>query len=110
MKHITGNGYYQKAFKLIIKIADNINEQVLVSFLREYPAGRRRVGENLMAGEKKMQSIIKLFFLVAVLLVAAFFANSYGLVSIPWLDLNSVPTYSEDAIHMDNTLKKAFED
>jgi len=63
-----------------------------------------------MAGVKKMQSIIKLFFLVAALLVVAFFANSYGLVSIPWLDFNSVPTYSEDAIHMDNTLKKAFED
>lgn len=53
MKHITVNGYYQKTFKLIIKIADNINEQVLVSFLREYPAGRSRVGENLMVGVKR---------------------------------------------------------
>jgi hypothetical protein len=57
-----------------------------------------------------MQSIIKLFFLAGALLVAAFLANSYGLVSIPWLDLNSVPTYSEDAIHTEDTLKKAFEE
>jgi len=57
-----------------------------------------------------MQSIIKLFFLAATLFVVVFFANHFGLVSIPWLDLNSVPTYSEDAIHTENTLKKAFED
>jgi hypothetical protein len=53
MKHITVNVYYQKALKLIFKIADNLNEQVLVSFLREYPAGRRQVGENLMVGVKR---------------------------------------------------------
>ena len=57
-----------------------------------------------------MQSVIKIFFLVAILLAAAFFANHFGLVSIPWLDINSVPTYSGDAIRMDNTIKKAFED
>ena len=60
--------------------------------------------------EVEMQSVIKTFFLVAALLVAAFFANRFGLVSIPWLDLNSVPTYSGDAIRTDTTLKKAFED
>jgi hypothetical protein len=60
--------------------------------------------------EVEMQSIIKIFFLAAVLLVAAFFANRFGLVSIPWLDVNSVPTYSGDAIRTDNTLKKTFED
>lgn len=48
--------------------------------------------------------------MAGALLVAAFLANSYGLVSIPWLDLNSVPTYSEDAIHTEDTLKKAFEE
>lgn len=57
-----------------------------------------------------MQSIIKLFLLAAALFAAAFFANYYGLVSIPWLDINSVPTYSEDAIHMDDTLKKVFKE
>jgi len=57
-----------------------------------------------------MQSIIKIFLLAATLFVAAFFANHFGLVSIPWLDINSVPTYSEDAIHMDDTLKKVFKE
>ena len=57
-----------------------------------------------------MQSIIKLFLLAATLFVVAFFANRFGLVSIPWLDINSVPTYSDDAIRTDNSLKKAFED
>ena len=57
-----------------------------------------------------MQSVIKVFFLAATLFVIAFFANRWGLVSIPWLDINSVPTYSEDAIRTDDELKKAFED
>ena len=48
--------------------------------------------------------------MAVTLFVAAFFANYFDLLSIPWLDINSVPTYSEDAIHTDNTLKKAFED
>lgn len=72
------------------------------------PAGDGQ-GESLIV-EVEMQSVIKIFFLVAALLVAAFFANHFGLVSIPWLDVNPVPTYSEDAIRTDNTLKKAFED
>ena len=55
-----------------------------------------------------MQSVIKMFFLVAALLVAVFFANHFGLVSIPWLDVTPVPTYSEDAIRTEDTLKKAF--
>jgi len=57
-----------------------------------------------------MQPIIKIFLLAATLFVAAFFANYFDLVSIPWLDINSVPTYSEDAIHMDDTLKKVFKE
>jgi len=57
-----------------------------------------------------MQSVIKIFLLAVTLFVAAFVANFFGLVSIPWLDINSVPTYSDDAIRTDNSLKKAFED
>ena len=57
-----------------------------------------------------MQSVIKIFFLAAVLVVAAFFANRYGFVSIPWLEFNSVPTYSGDAIRTDNSLKEAIND
>jgi len=60
--------------------------------------------------EVEMQSVIKMFFLVAALLVAAFLANHFGLVSIPWLDVNPVPTYSGDAIRTENALKKAFEE
>ena len=60
--------------------------------------------------EVEMQSVIKMFFLVAALLVAAFFANFFDLVSIPWLDINSVPTYSGNSIRTDTTLKKTFED
>ena len=61
-----------------------------------------------MLVEVEMQSVIKMFFLVAALLVAAFFANHFGLVSIPWLDVNPVPTYSEDAIRTEDALKEAF--
>jgi hypothetical protein len=60
--------------------------------------------------EVEMQSIIKIFFLAAALLVAAFCANFFGLVSIPWLDINSVPTYSGNSIRTDTMLKKTFED
>lgn len=56
-----------------------------------------------------MQTIIKIFFLSVALFVAAFFANYFDLVSIPWLDINTVPKYSEDAIRTDDTLKEAFD-
>lgn len=56
-----------------------------------------------------MQTVIKIFFLAGVLLVAGFFANHYGWVSIPWLEFNDVPTYSEDAVRTNDTLKEAFE-
>ena len=57
----------------------------------------------------KMQTVIKIFFLCGALLIAGFIANYYELVSIPWLDFNDVPTYSQDAVRTDSTLKKAFE-
>ena len=56
-----------------------------------------------------MQTVIKIFFLAGALLVAGFVANYFGWVSIPWLEFNDVPTYSEDAIRTDNTIKEAFE-
>jgi hypothetical protein len=52
MKYVTVNVYYQKVLKLIVKIADTLNEQVPVSFLRRYPAGRRQVGQNWMVEVK----------------------------------------------------------
>jgi len=56
-----------------------------------------------------MQTLIKIFFWGAMLLVAAFFANYYELVSIPWLDVNDVATYSDDAVRTNSVLEKAFE-
>ena len=55
-----------------------------------------------------MKKIIILFGLAAVLLIAAFFANYFGIVSIPWLEFNSVPTYSDGAIRTDQTVKGIF--
>ena len=56
-----------------------------------------------------MQTLIKIFFWGAMLLGAAFLANFYELVSIPWLDVNDVPTYSDDAVRTNSVLEKAFE-
>jgi len=56
-----------------------------------------------------MSTLIKIFSWGALLLVVAFLVNYYDLVSIPWLDINDVPTYSEDAVRTDSVLKKAFE-
>lgn len=56
-----------------------------------------------------MQTLIKVFFWGAMLLVVAFLANYYELVSIPWLDINDVPTYADDAGRTNTVLEKAFE-
>ena len=56
-----------------------------------------------------MQTLIKIFFWGAMLLVVAFLANYYKLVSIPWLDVNDVATYSDDAVRTNSVLEKAFE-
>ena len=56
----------------------------------------------------KMKNVIKLFGLAAALIIAAFFANYFGFVSIPWLEFNSVPTYSDGAIRADEAVKEVF--
>ena len=56
-----------------------------------------------------MQKVIKIFVLAAALLAAAFFANYYGFVSIPWLNINSVPTYSDDVNRSDAAVQNVFE-
>ena len=53
---------------------------------------------------------MKIFIFVGVLFVVAFFANYFGLVSIPWLDVNSVPTYGSDAVRSDEAVKKLFDE
>lgn len=57
-----------------------------------------------------MFKAMKFLILVAAILVAAFFANHLGYVSIPWLDVNSVPTYSGNAARSDEVAKQVFED
>jgi hypothetical protein len=59
-------------------------------------------------GGCKMKNVIKLFGLAAVLIIAAFFANYFGFVSIPWLEFNSVPTYSDGAVRADEAVKEVF--
>ena len=56
-----------------------------------------------------MQTLIKIFFLGAMLLVVAFLANYYELVSIPWLDVNDVATYGDDAVRTNSALEEAFD-
>ena len=55
-----------------------------------------------------MNNVIKIFGLGAILIIAAFFANYFGFVSIPWLEFNTVPTYSDGAIRSDEAIKKVF--
>ena len=56
-----------------------------------------------------MHQVLKIFFLAACLLVAAFFANYFGYVSIPWLEFNAVPTYGGEAQATDEAVKQVIE-
>ena len=56
-----------------------------------------------------MHQVLKIFFLAVCLLVAAFFANYFGYVSIPWLDINTVPTYGDKAQSTEEAVKKALD-
>jgi hypothetical protein len=56
-----------------------------------------------------MAKVIKIFGLFAALLTAAFFANYFGFISVPWLDINSVPTYSDNAKRTTEAVKDVFE-
>jgi hypothetical protein len=57
----------------------------------------------------KMHQVLKTFFLAACLLVAAFFANYFGYISIPWLDINTVPTYGGEAQTRDKVVNQLLE-
>ena len=57
-----------------------------------------------------MYKVIKIFFLAFILLIAAFFANYFELVSIPWLEINSVPTYGGEVKQTHDAAKKVFDD
>ena len=57
-----------------------------------------------------MYKVMKLFIFVGILFVVAFFANYFGFISIPWLDVKSVPTYGGDAVRTDDAVKKLFDE
>ena len=57
-----------------------------------------------------MYNAMKILIFAGVLAAAAIFANLFGWVSIPWLDVNSVATYGEDANQSDRALKKIVEE
>ncbi len=51
----------------------------------------------------------KVVIFLIVLLIAAFFANYYQIVSIPFLDLPEVSTYSGDAHKTDDAVRRINE-
>ncbi len=55
-----------------------------------------------------MHQALKAFLLAVCLLIAAFLANFFGFVSIPWLDINDVPTYGGEAKAKDAAMKKSL--
>lgn len=57
-----------------------------------------------------MHKVMKIFFLAAFLLAAAFLANYFGFVSIPWLDINAVPTYGTDMQQTHDAAAQVFKD
>ena len=56
-----------------------------------------------------MFKVMKIFIFAGVLLIVAFFANYFGVISIPWLDVNSFTTYGEGAVRSDEAVKKLSE-
>ena len=58
----------------------------------------------------KMFNVMKIFIIAAAIMVMAFFANLFGFVSIPWLDVNSVATYGGSANESDRAARKVFEE
>ena len=57
-----------------------------------------------------MNKVMKIFIFVGFLFIVVFFANYFGLISIPWLDVQSVPTYGQSAVQADETVKNLSED
>jgi len=56
-----------------------------------------------------MHQVIKQFFLLVCLLVAAFFANYFGYLSIPWLDIDVFAAYSDAADASDQAMRQALD-
>ena len=56
-----------------------------------------------------MHKVLKIFFLAVCILVAAFFANYFGYVSVPWLTFDSGPTYGSKVQATDEAVKQIVE-
>ena len=56
-----------------------------------------------------MQKVLKIMFLAVCILLAAFFANHFGYVSIPWLTFDSGPTYGSKVQATDEAVKQLIE-
>jgi 4-amino-4-deoxy-L-arabinose transferase-like glycosyltransferase len=48
----------------------------------------------------------KLISLLLILFIAAFIANFFHIVSIPWLDIPEVTTYTEKSLKKETIIKK----
>ncbi len=57
-----------------------------------------------------MYNAMKILIIAAAIMAVAFFANLFGFVSIPWLDVNSVTTYGDDANRSNRAAEKVFEE
>jgi hypothetical protein len=57
-----------------------------------------------------MHQVLKIFFLAVLLMVAAFFANYFGYISIPWMEINAVPTYGGEVKASDEAVKQVLVD
>jgi hypothetical protein len=55
-----------------------------------------------------MHQALKIFCLAAFILIAAFFANYFGFVSIPWLDVDMGPTYGGEVKEAEKAVQKAI--
>ena len=55
-----------------------------------------------------MHQVLRKLFLAACLLVAAFFANYFGYISVPWLDIDTVPVYGDKADSTEEAVKQAL--
>ena len=53
---------------------------------------------------------MKIFIFDAAIMAAAFFANLFGFVSIPWSDVNLVATYGDNANASDRAARKVYEE
>ena len=56
-----------------------------------------------------MHKALKMIFLAVCLLIAAFFANYFGFISIPWLELDSGPIHGSKVKVTDKAVQQLIE-